>query len=127
MVLDTDYVNYAVIWSCSNVTPLGHTESAWVSVKQLIKINLLQFFIQKKLMTRERSPRGEVLQAAYGVLDKFKMNRSFFVKTDQEKCETLPPPQEADPLRVKISATNEEAINVVDNKNDVVVEATTGA
>lgn len=50
-------------------------------------------------MARERYPRGEVLQAAYGVLDKYKMNRAFFVKTDQENCETLPPPQEAvDPL-----------------------------
>lgn len=58
-------------------------------------------------MARERFPRGEVLQAAYGVLDKFKMNRSFFVKTDQEKCETLPPPPEAeDPLRVKEKSTD---------------------
>lgn len=30
VVLDTDYKNYAVIWSCTNVTPLGHTENAWV-------------------------------------------------------------------------------------------------
>lgn len=46
-------------------------------------------------MARERIPRGEVLQAAYGVFDKYKMNRSFFVKTDQTSCETLPPPVEA--------------------------------
>jgi apolipoprotein D and lipocalin family protein len=46
-------------------------------------------------MSRERNPRGEVLQAAYGVLDKFKMNRAFFIKTDQENCETLPPIVEA--------------------------------
>ena len=53
-------------------------------------------------MTRNRIPKGEVLQAAYGVLDKFKMNRSFFVKTDQENCETLAPPEEAeDPLTAK--------------------------
>lgn len=64
-------------------------------------------------MARERFPRGEILQAAYGVLDKFKMNRSFFVKTDQEKCETLAPPEEADPLRVK---TVDEVAN--DNKTD---------
>lgn len=30
IVLDTDYDNYAVIWSCSNIGPVGHTESAWV-------------------------------------------------------------------------------------------------
>jgi apolipoprotein D and lipocalin family protein len=46
-------------------------------------------------MARERIPRGEVLQAAYGVLDKYKMNRSFFVQTEQTNCETLPPPLEA--------------------------------
>lgn len=53
-------------------------------------------------MSRDRVPKGEVLQAAYGVLDKFKMNRSFFVKTDQENCEVLAPPEEAeDPLTAK--------------------------
>jgi hypothetical protein len=35
MVLDTDYDNYAVIWSCSNIGPVGHTESAWVDNKFL--------------------------------------------------------------------------------------------
>lgn len=37
VVLDTDYKNYAVIWSCSNIGPFGHTESAWVSSFNLIK------------------------------------------------------------------------------------------
>jgi hypothetical protein len=37
-------------------------------------------------MTRERLPPGTVLQRAYGVLDKFKISRTFFVKTDQEGC-----------------------------------------
>lgn len=37
-------------------------------------------------MTRERLPSGVVLQQAYGVLDKFKISRTFFVKTDQEGC-----------------------------------------
>lgn len=46
-------------------------------------------------MARERIPRGEVLQAAYGVLDKYKMNRAFFIQTEQNTCETLPPPVEA--------------------------------
>lgn len=46
-------------------------------------------------MSRDRIPRGEILQAAYGVLDKYKMNRSFFVKTEQTNCETLAPPVEA--------------------------------
>lgn len=59
-------------------------------------------------MARERIPRGEVLQAAYGVLDKYKMNRSFFVKTEQTNCETLPPPIEAiDPLAQKADVEKE--------------------
>lgn len=37
-------------------------------------------------MTRDRLPTGMTLQKAYGTLDKFKLNRTFFVKTDQEGC-----------------------------------------
>lgn len=77
-VLDTDYDSYAVLWSCSTVAgPVGHTESVW-------------------LMTRERKPDGPVLQAAYGVLDRYKISRTFFVKTDQENCETKGEAEEAE-------------------------------
>ncbi|XP_030748329.1 apolipoprotein D-like [Sitophilus oryzae] len=65
-VLDTDYDNYAVIWSCNGLGPVN-TQSAW-------------------LMTRERIPDVTTLQKAYGVLDQFKINRTFFLKTDQEGC-----------------------------------------
>ncbi|CAH0562310.1 unnamed protein product [Brassicogethes aeneus] len=65
-VLDTDYDNYAVVWSCNGFGPV-HAQSAW-------------------LMTRERLAPGPVLQKAYGVLDKFKISRTFFVRTDQEGC-----------------------------------------
>lgn len=37
-------------------------------------------------MTRSRIPPGPVLQRAYGVLDQYKISRTFFVKTDQEGC-----------------------------------------
>ncbi|GJQ67834.1 hypothetical protein Trydic_g16599 [Trypoxylus dichotomus] len=66
IILDTDYDSYAVIWSCSGLGPL-HTENAW-------------------LLTRERLPGQPILQKAYGVLDKFRINRTFFVKTEQEGC-----------------------------------------
>lgn len=39
-------------------------------------------------MTRERNPDNIVLQAAYGILDKYKISRTFFVKTDQDNCDT---------------------------------------
>lgn len=41
-VLETDYDNYAVLWSCSGLGPV-HTQNAWI-------------------MTRKRLPPGEVLQ-----------------------------------------------------------------
>lgn len=37
-------------------------------------------------MTRERLPSGNILQKGYVALEKFKINRTFFVKTDQEGC-----------------------------------------
>lgn len=67
-------------------------------------------------MARERIPRGEVLQAAYGVFDKYKMNRSFFVKTEQTNCETLPPPIEAvDPTTEKTAIAEKESENETDS------------
>ncbi|KZC05232.1 PREDICTED: apolipoprotein D-like [Dufourea novaeangliae] len=68
-VLETDYKNYAVMWSCSGIGPF-HTQNAWV-------------------MTRERLAPGTVLQQAYAVLDKYKISRTFFVKTDQDDCAYL--------------------------------------
>lgn len=47
-------------------------------------------------MTRDRIPSGPILQRAYGVLDKFKISRTFFVKTDQTDCETAAPAEEAE-------------------------------
>lgn len=68
-VLETDYKNYAVLWSCQGIGPI-HAQNAW-------------------LMTRSRRPAGEVLQMAYGVLDKYKISKTFFVKTDQADCAYL--------------------------------------
>ncbi|XP_072742448.1 apolipoprotein D-like [Anoplolepis gracilipes] len=68
-VLETDYNSYAVLWSCQGIGPV-HAQNAWV-------------------MTRERIPPGEVLQKAYGVLDKYKISKTFFVKTDQADCAFL--------------------------------------
>lgn len=46
-------------------------------------------------MMRERRPPGPILQRAYGVLDKYQISRTFFLKSDQNNCETVPPAQEA--------------------------------
>lgn len=37
-------------------------------------------------MTRDQNPSVTTLQKAYAVLDKFKIGRTFFVKTDQTDC-----------------------------------------
>ncbi|TGZ47614.1 Apolipoprotein D [Temnothorax longispinosus] len=73
-VLETDYDSYAVLWSCQGIGPV-HAQNAWV-------------------MTRERIPSGKTLQKAYGVLDKYKISKTFFVKTDQAECAYLDPPSE---------------------------------
>lgn len=66
-----------MIYSCTRIGPIGHTESAWV-------------------FTRERLAPGPVMQQAYGILDKYRISRTFFVKSEQKDCESLPPPVEAD-------------------------------
>lgn len=38
------------------------------------------------ILTREKLAPGTVLQKAYGVLDKYKLSKTFFVKTDQNSC-----------------------------------------
>lgn len=46
-------------------------------------------------MARDRIPSGPILQRAYGVLDKYQISRTFFIKTDQKDCETREPAEEA--------------------------------
>ncbi|CAF4863578.1 unnamed protein product [Pieris macdunnoughi] len=87
VILDTDYDNYAVMWACSGVGPV-HIQNAWI-------------------LTRERLPTPLLMQNAYGVLDRFKISRTFFVKTNQADCNILPQPA-AEPL---------------DLKNDVIIDA----
>ncbi|XP_053692604.1 apolipoprotein D-like [Sabethes cyaneus] len=76
MVLGTDYDSYAVLWSCSNIGPVGHTISAW-------------------LLTRDRVPQADVMFRAYEVLKKYGVSRTFFVKTNQVDCVIVPDPVNA--------------------------------
>lgn len=59
-------------------------------------------------MTRERNPPASVLQKAYGVLDKFKISRSFFVKTDQTDCQIAEAASENTVDKVEESDNTEE-------------------
>ncbi|XP_026684260.1 uncharacterized protein LOC103515899, partial [Diaphorina citri] len=65
-ILGTDYDNFAVVWSCIDLRFFS-TKNAWI-------------------LTREKLPSGTALQKAYGVLDKYKLSRYFFSKTDQNDC-----------------------------------------
>lgn len=47
------------------------------------------------VLTRARIAPTNVMQAAYGVLDKYKISRAFFVKTNQADCNILPSPVES--------------------------------
>ncbi|KAL0268961.1 UNVERIFIED_CONTAM: hypothetical protein PYX00_010722 [Menopon gallinae] len=85
-VLDTDYDTYSVVWSCSSLGPIN-TQNAWV-------------------MTRERLAPGTVLQQAYGILDKYKISRTFFVKTDQSDC------MFTDPAAIPPDVNNQQKVSV---------------
>ncbi|XP_068626806.1 apolipoprotein D-like [Battus philenor] len=71
-VLETDYDSYAVMWSCSGIGPV-HIQNAWV-------------------LTRERLAPQMVMQRAYAALERYKVSRTFFIKTNQEDCYILPDP-----------------------------------
>lgn len=51
-----------------------------------LQLNYFSSLESAWLMTRDRLPSGTTMQKAYGILDKFKISRTFFVKTDQEGC-----------------------------------------
>ncbi|KAJ1527796.1 hypothetical protein ONE63_007747 [Megalurothrips usitatus] len=65
-VLDTDYDNYAVVWSCSNFG-IFSTRNAWI-------------------LTRHREPPLDVMERAYNVVDKNGVSRAYFTRTDQKRC-----------------------------------------
>ncbi|KAK2578716.1 hypothetical protein KPH14_007792 [Odynerus spinipes] len=65
-ILETDYDNYAVVWSCTNIG-LVSAKFAW-------------------LLTREPSPSLAVMEKAYAVLDRNGISRAYFIRTDQKNC-----------------------------------------
>ncbi|XP_059055032.1 apolipoprotein D-like [Achroia grisella] len=65
-VVDTDYDNYSIIWSCNDFG-LFHTRNSWI-------------------LTRERNPPLSVMEKVYKSLDKNNINRSYFLRTDQSNC-----------------------------------------
>lgn len=99
-VLGTDYDSYAVLWSCNSVAgPVGHTGKMFFFTSDRnvnVWATAIVYVVSAWILTRERVPDGPVLQAAYGVLDRYKISRTFFVNTDQTDCETKGAAEEAD-------------------------------
>lgn len=66
---------------------------------------LFEFTESAWVMTRDRLPPNLVLQRAYGVLDKYKISRAFFIKTGQEDCTVQPQAIEpVDPVDLRPAA-----------------------
>ncbi|CAH0695000.1 unnamed protein product [Spodoptera exigua] len=104
-ILDTDYDSYAVMWSCSGIGPV-HTQNTW-------------------LLTRDRLPSLAVMQNAYAVLDRFKISRTFFLKTNQADCTILPEPAAVSELKnadVPVVAEEVEKEKVVEQPVEKAVE-----
>ncbi|XP_044746730.1 apolipoprotein D-like [Coccinella septempunctata] len=66
-VLETDYDNYSVVWSCVDIPPIVSAEFAWI-------------------LTRERSPAQEIVDKAHAVFDRLNLSRKPLTKTDQTNC-----------------------------------------
>lgn len=65
------------------------------------------------------------MQAAYGVLDRFKISRTFFVKTNQADCTILPDPaakEEIEYKRANVDVQVKSADAVVDKVVDSLIE-----
>lgn len=67
-VLDTDYVTYASVYSCTGFLGLGHADQAWI-------------------LTRNATPSIEAEEAATGAFEKFGIDTSTFKKTVQDPCD----------------------------------------
>lgn len=65
-ILDTDYKNFSVVWSCSNYGVI-HRGSVWI-------------------YTRSKTPSAKVLKRAYDVLTKNKLSKLFLRRTVHLKC-----------------------------------------
>ncbi|KAL7741680.1 hypothetical protein ACLKA6_000301 [Drosophila palustris] len=66
-VLGTDYDSYAVVYSCSSLTPLAHLKFVWI-------------------LTREREPMNETIAIAHQILNNNWISQSPLVNTRQKGC-----------------------------------------
>ncbi|XP_052850973.1 apolipoprotein D-like [Drosophila gunungcola] len=70
LVLGTDYESYAVVYSCTSLTPLANFKIVWI-------------------LTREREPSTETIDAAKKILDDNEISQAFLIDTTQKNCPEL--------------------------------------
>ncbi|KAH8350537.1 hypothetical protein KR067_006439, partial [Drosophila pandora] len=70
LVLGTDYESYSVVYSCTSVTTLAHFKIVWI-------------------LTRQRQPSNETIEAAKKILDDNSISQTFLIDTIQSKCPQL--------------------------------------
>ncbi|XP_037709066.1 apolipoprotein D-like [Drosophila subpulchrella] len=70
IVLGTDYESYAVVYSCTAVTPLANFKIVWI-------------------LTRQREPSAETIDAAKKILTDNDISQAFLSNTIQKKCPQL--------------------------------------
>lgn len=75
------------------------------------------------LFTRDREANGPVLQRAYGILDRFRISRTFFVKSDQGNCDTMPAPIEAEQTKGKEETKSANPLPVIPVEATIVQES----
>nr|NP_001285560.1 neural lazarillo, isoform C [Drosophila melanogaster]NP_787960.1 neural lazarillo, isoform A [Drosophila melanogaster]ACL91655.1 NLaz-PA [synthetic construct]AAF51378.2 neural lazarillo, isoform A [Drosophila melanogaster]AAL89923.1 RE67583p [Drosophila melanogaster]AHN54075.1 neural lazarillo, isoform C [Drosophila melanogaster] len=70
LVLGTDYESYAVVYSCTSVTPLANFKIVWI-------------------LTRQREPSAEAVDAARKILEDNDVSQAFLIDTVQKNCPRL--------------------------------------
>ncbi|XP_034100640.1 apolipoprotein D isoform X1 [Drosophila albomicans] len=70
LVLGTDYESYAVVYSCTALTPLAHLKLVWI-------------------LTREREPTTATINDAHKILDDNKISQTVLINTLQKNCPQL--------------------------------------
>ncbi|XP_062127307.1 apolipoprotein D isoform X2 [Drosophila sulfurigaster albostrigata] len=70
LVLGTDYKSYAVVYSCTALTPLAHLKLVWI-------------------LTREREATTATIDDAHKILDDNKISQTVLINTLQKNCPQL--------------------------------------
>lgn len=66
-VLDTDYENYTLIYSCTSILGISHFEFGWI-------------------LARTRTLPDATTQKLFGIMENYHINSHHFMKTDQTGC-----------------------------------------